>query len=78
MFAFIKKLFGLPTAEEQATAKAAAKIEESAPKRAKDTRGKFAKDDPATPKNEAWVGGKSPAKKPKAKKPVAKKSSVKK
>jgi hypothetical protein len=77
MFAFIKKIFGLPTAAEQAAAKSAAKPEESAPKRAKNAQGKFVKDDPATPKNEAWVGGKAPAKKPKVKKPVAKKPAKK-
>jgi hypothetical protein len=35
------------------------------PKRAK-VNGKFVKDDPATPENEAWEGGVAPAKKPKA------------
>ena len=35
------------------------------PKRAK-VNGKFAKDDPATPENEAWEGGVAPPKKPKA------------
>ena len=34
------------------------------PKRAK-VNGKFVKDDPATPENEAWEGGVAPAKKPK-------------
>jgi hypothetical protein len=34
------------------------------PKRAK-VNGKFAKDDPATPENEAWEGGVAPPKKPK-------------
>jgi hypothetical protein len=34
------------------------------PKRAK-VNGKFAKDDPATPENEAWEGGIAPPKKPK-------------
>ena len=32
------------------------------PKRAKTPSGKFIKDDPATPENEAWVGGVAPAK----------------
>jgi len=36
------------------------------PKRAKDENGKFIADDPSTPENEAWEGGKAPAK-PKAK-----------
>ena len=35
------------------------------PKRAK-VNGKFVKDDPSTPENEAWEGGVAPAKKPKA------------
>jgi len=35
------------------------------PKRAK-VNGKFSKDDPATPENEAWEGGVTPPKKPKA------------
>jgi len=35
------------------------------PKRAK-VNGKFVKDDPATPENEAWEGGVAPAKKSKA------------
>ena len=34
------------------------------PKRAKTPEGKFIKDDPSTPENEAWVGGVAPAKKP--------------
>jgi hypothetical protein len=35
------------------------------PKRTK-VNGKFVRDDPATPENEAWVGGVAPPKKPKA------------
>jgi hypothetical protein len=61
MFGFIKKIFGLPTEAEKAAA---------APQRAKSTDGKFVADNPATPTNEAWVGGKAPAKK--ARKPVQK------
>ena len=45
--------------ESPAVEKPAAK-----PKRAK-VNGKFAKDDPATPENEAWEGGVAPPKKPK-------------
>jgi hypothetical protein len=85
MFTFIKKLFGLPTDAEKAAAKVpvtGVKAEISAadtkPKRAKNSKGKFVADNPATEKNEAWVGGKAPAKKPKVKKPVAKKPAVKK
>ncbi len=68
---------------------APAPVAEAAPQRAKDTKGKFVADNPATPENEAWKGGKAPAaikaapkksagKKPAAKKPAAKKSGVKK
>jgi len=46
--------------EPSAVEKPAAK-----PKRAK-VNGKFVKDDPATPENEAWEGGVAPPKKPKA------------
>ena len=56
---------------------------EKATQRAKNNKGKFVADNPATPENEAWVGGKSPAnKKPAAikgtKKPAAKKAPAKK
>jgi hypothetical protein len=56
---------------------------EKAPRRAKDTKGQFVADNPATPENEAWVGGKAPAKKKPAaikgaKKPAAKKAPAKK
>jgi len=43
----------------------AAKTPAANPKRAK-VNGKFVRDDPATPENEAWVGGVAPPKKPKA------------
>jgi hypothetical protein len=42
----------------------AAKTPTAKPKRTK-VNGKFVKDDPATPENEAWVGGVAPPKKPK-------------
>ena len=46
------------------------------PKRAKTAKGKFASDDASTPEvNEAWEGGKAPAKKPRA--PRKKKSDAK-
>ena len=46
---------------------------ETKPQRAKDSKGKFVADNPATsPVNEAWVGGVAPAKKPEAKKPANK------
>jgi hypothetical protein len=53
------------------------------PERAKNTKGQFVADNPATPENEAWVGGKAPAKKKPAaikgaKKPAAKKAPAKK
>ena len=35
------------------------------PKRARTKKGHYVKDDPSTPENEAWVGGKAPADKPK-------------
>lgn len=35
----------------------------SKPKRARTSKGKFVADDPTTPKNEAWEGGKAPKKK---------------
>ena len=35
----------------------------SKPKRARSKGGKFVADDPKTPQNEAWVGGKAPKKK---------------
>ena len=58
----------------------------SKPKRARTSKGKFVADDPTTPKNEAWEGGKAPkkkatrktAKKKVAKKKVAKKTTTKK
>ena len=44
------------------------------PERARNDSGEFVGDDPSTPNvNEAWKGGKSPAKKPPAKKKVASK-----
>ena len=43
----------------------AAKTPTAKPKRTK-VNGKFVRDDPATPENEAWVGGVAPPKKPKA------------
>lgn len=47
--------------------------------RAKDENGRFIADDPSTPDiNEAWVGGKSPAKKSKAKRKATKKAGGKK
>tara|TARA_Y100001970_G_scaffold276880_1_gene380253 strand:+ start:4352 stop:4549 length:198 start_codon:yes stop_codon:yes gene_type:complete len=39
--------------------------ETSTPKRARTSKGHYAKDDPSTPENEAWVGGKAPSKKKK-------------
>jgi hypothetical protein len=63
----------------------------SKPKRARTSKGKFVADDPTTPKNEAWEGGKAPkkqttrktatkktAKKKVAKKRVSKKTTTKK
>ena len=58
----------------------------SKPKRARTSKGKFVADNPSTPKNEAWEGGKAPKKKATrktatkktAKKRVAKKTTTKK
>lgn len=53
----------------------------SKPTRARTSKGKFVADDPTTPKNEAWEGGKTPKKNPTkktAKKKVAKKKVAKK
>ena len=58
----------------------------SKPTRARTSKGKFIADDPTTPKNEAWEGGKAPKKKATkktdkkkvAKKKVAKKTTTKK
>lgn len=58
----------------------------SKPTRARTSNGKFVADNPTTPKNEAWEGGKAPkkkatkktAKKKVAKKKVAKKTTTKK
>lgn len=79
MFKFLKNLFGLDnqeTVKEILTPQAPYKIEpptapaaDSKPERAKDAKGKFVADNPSTPDvNEAWKGGKAPAKKAK---PVA-------
>jgi hypothetical protein len=52
------------------------------PTRARTKKGKFVADDPTTPQNEAWEGGKAPTKKKAtrktAKKRVAKKTTAKK
>jgi len=77
MFAFVKKLFGLPTEAEAAAAKASPTVTTAgvgqvavSVSRTKDSKGKFIADDPRTVHNEAWNTGKSPAKK--TKKPVSK------
>jgi len=44
-----------------------AKTESSQPKRARNSDGTLKADDPATPENEAWVGGKAPKKRAKKK-----------
>lgn len=73
MFKFIKNLFGVKPQETVAEILTPAVVEtpnattEVAPQRAKDAKGKFVADDPSTPDiNEAWKGGKAPAKKVKA------------
>ena len=48
----------------------------STPKRARN-KGKFVADDPKTPQNEAWVGGKAPKKKATKKTPTKKRATKK-
>jgi len=87
MFKFLKKLFSeSPVAAQDPVATAPYKIEppvvevsvpvvtEITPVRTKNNRGKFVGDNPATPENEAWVGGVAPVKK----KPAAIKAPAKK
>jgi len=52
--------------------------EAPAPKRARGPKGKLKADDPATPENEAWEGGKAPKKKAAKKKAAKKKAPAKK
>lgn len=75
MFGFIKKvLFGeKPATETKAEEKGQPAAEPVEPKRARCDQGRFIANDPSTPENEAWVGGKSPAQKRAAKKTTAKK-----
>ena len=49
----------------------------SKPKRARTNKGKFVADDPKTPQNEAWVGGKAPKKKATRKTPTKKRATKK-
>ena len=49
----------------------------SKPKRARTSRGKFVADNPKTPQNEAWVGGKAPKKKATRKTPTKKRATKK-
>ena len=79
MFGFIKKvLFGEKLATEtKAEEKGQTAAEPVEPKRARCDQGKFIANDPSTPENEAWVGGKSPAQKRAAKKTTAKKPAAK-
>jgi len=61
--------FPFPTAKDQAelapykVEPVSTEVAEVVSKRAKDSRGKFVANDKSTPENEAWVGGKAPAKK---------------
>lgn len=73
MFKFIKRLFGGKVEEPAAPAAVPTEVAAPAttpepvaakPQRTKDPKGKFLADDPRTETNEAWVGGKAPAKKP--------------
>ncbi len=66
MFNFFKKLLGIGSEETVAEILTPPAVQPK-PERAKDTKGKFVADNPATPDvNEAWKGGKAPAKKVKA------------
>ena len=66
MFNFFKKLLGIGSEETVAEILTPPAVQPK-PERAKDTKGKFVADNPATPNvNEAWKGGKAPAKKVKA------------
>ena len=49
----------------------------SKPKRARTSKGKFVADNPKTPQNEAWVGGKAPKKKATRKTPTKKRATKK-
>jgi hypothetical protein len=69
MLTFIKRFLGMAPAasakiEEEVKAIFTPHTLETEPKRAKDAQGKFLADNPATPENEAWVGGVAPSKKP--------------
>lgn len=83
MFNFIKRLFGSkvdePTVEPVSTEVVTLPVDFEPkaikPQRTKNAQGQFLADDPKTDYNEAWVGGKSPAKKPRRprnRKPAAK------
>jgi hypothetical protein len=84
MFNFIKRLFGGkvdepaavdPISTEVVTLPVDFEPEAIKPQRTKNAQGQFLADDPRTEHNEAWVGGVSPAKKPRRprnRKPAAK------
>lgn len=61
MLTFFKRLLGLAPAPVT-TQEVNTVVVAPAPQRARDVQGKFQADDPATPENEAWVGGVAPAK----------------
>lgn len=61
MLTFFKRLLGLAPAPVT-TQEVKTVVIAPAPQRAKDAQGRFQADDPATPANEAWVGGVAPAK----------------
>ncbi len=69
MFNFFKKLLGIGSDVSQETVAEilTPPVTEAKPERAKDAKGKFVGDNPATPAvNEAWKSGKAPVKKVKA------------
>ena len=51
----------VPVTEPTETAKVSIKPLKSKKVRARNAKGHYVKDDPNTPENEAWVGGKAPA-----------------
>jgi len=56
------QLIGNSPKPNPAPAPAVEPVVEQEPVRARDDNGHFVADDPATPENEAWVGGVSPKK----------------
>jgi hypothetical protein len=62
MLTFFKRLLGLAPTPVETQQEVEANFVPPKPQRAKDAQGRFQADDPATPENEAWVGGVAPVK----------------